>query len=93
MNISIVDDDRYQATYHWAESVWRLSDVELLVVTLAFPRSHIVDDGVAPNVVHCFILVDAEALLANDDTQFTFVVDGFGEFGVRMDFVAIADYG
>lgn len=61
VGVSPIDYGKYEATYHWTESVCRLPDIELFVVTLAFPCSHIIDDGVTPDVVHSFVLANAEA--------------------------------
>ena len=80
-------------TYHWAESVGGFANVELLVVALALSRRHVVDDGVAPNIVHGFILPDAEAFLTDDDAELALVIGGLGELGVRVDVLAVCDDG
>jgi hypothetical protein len=67
---------------HRTKGVWTFAYIELLVISLAFSCSHVVDNGIAPNVIQSVFLLDAEAWLADNDTYFAFVVGGFGEFGM-----------
>lgn len=61
-------------THHWTESIQALAYEELLVVSLSLPSSHVIDDHRAPNMIPRFVLLDTDAAFADDDTEFTFVV-------------------
>ena len=77
---------------HRAKRVSGLADEELLVVSLFLASGNVVDDGVAPDVGHGVVLVDFErGLVADDDADFAFVVEGLGEGGVRVDRLAAGD--
>lgn len=80
-------------TYHRAEGIWRFADVELLMIALALSCRHVVDDGIAPDVVHGFILPNAKAFLANDDSEFALVVDSLGELRVRVNVLSVCNDG
>jgi hypothetical protein len=49
------------------------------VIALPFPCSHIINDGVAPDVVQSVLLFDLEPTFANYHTNFSFVVNGVCE--------------
>jgi hypothetical protein len=61
-------------THHWTESIQALAYEELLVVSLSLPSSHVVDDHRAPNMIPCFVLLDTDAALADDYTEFALIV-------------------
>lgn len=64
---------------YWAVSVWRFANVELLVISLALASSHVVDNGVTPDIVNGICLRDPEPGFANDDTNFTLIIRALGE--------------
>jgi hypothetical protein len=76
---------------NWAKRVRRLSEVKLLVVSLAFSRGHVVDDGVSPYMIHGILFFDLETWFADNDADFSFVVRTFGETWVREDIVTVGD--
>jgi hypothetical protein len=77
--------------YHGAESVGRLADVELLVVPLPLSGSHVVNDGVAPDVLPGILFADPKTRLADNDANLAFIVKALGEPLVRVDILAVSD--
>lgn len=80
-------------TYHRAESVRRLADVELLVIPLALSRGDVVDNSISPNVVHGFVLGYAISVLPNDHADLTLIVESLGKLMVREDVISVCDNG
>ena len=76
---------------HRAERVLRLADEPLAVSALQIARRHIVDDGVAPDVIERARRLDAASALPDDDAEFGFVVDRFGDGPVDPNDVAMRD--
>jgi hypothetical protein len=79
-------------TDHRTECIRRLADIELLMVALSLPRSHIIDDGITPDMAHCICLGDSEACFSDNDANLAFEVDGLGEACVREDGLPAGDY-
>jgi len=69
---------------HRRERVVALPAKELAVVELGVPPAHVVDDGVAHDVLLGVGGVHAVALAAGDDPQFDLVVDPFDPGGRRI---------
>ena len=64
---------------HRREGVERLAQKPLLVAALQVARRHVVDDGVAPDMLHGARRSDGGAGLADHDRELGFVVDRRGE--------------
>lgn len=77
--------------YHRAKCVWRFSNVELLMVTLPFTSRHIVDDGIAPHMIHRFGLGNAKATFANDHSNFSLIIDRLGKARMGEDCVTMSN--
>lgn len=79
--------------YHRAESVCRLANVELLVISLALSCRKVVDDRIPPDVIHGFVLRYAESLLPNDHADLALIVESLGKIMVREDVVPVCNNG
>ena len=79
--------------YHRAESVRRLANVELLVISLAVSRSEVVDNRIPPNVIHGFILGYTESLLPNNHAHFALIVESLGKLMVRENVISVGNNG
>ena len=80
-------------SYHWAESVRRLANVELLVISLTLSRGKVVDDRISPNIIHGFVLGYAESLLPNDHADLSLIVEGLSKLLVRKDVISVRNNG
>ena len=69
------------------------SNIKLLMVALPFPRSHIIDNSIAPHMGHSISFTDPEARLANYQTNLTFVVKTVREVRVGINILAACDNG
>ena len=68
---------------HRAEGVERFTHIPLLVAHLHIACGHIVDDGVAENMLHGICGHDVFAAFANDDGKFGFIVNLFRHLRAR----------
>ena len=92
LNTAGVDTARKRSkSRHHFRGYSRLSNIELLVVSLAFACCHVVDDGETPYMVESVLLANLEARLANNDSDFSLVVNRFCEIGVWVDFISVRD--
>lgn len=63
------------------------------MITLPFPRSHIVDNSIAPHMCHSISFADSEARLTNYQTNLTFIVKAVREARVRIYLLTARDNG
>lgn len=70
---------------HRTEAVLRLAEQPLLVRLLHVARGDIVDDGVAPHVVHGVADAYGAPFAADDDGEFRFVIELLGNALVVQD--------
>ena len=68
---------------HGAEGIEGFAHIPLLVAHLHIACSHIVDDGVAENMLHGVCGRDVFAAFANDDSEFGFIVNLFRHLRAR----------
>lgn len=76
---------------HRAECVWAFANIELLVVSLALSSRNIIDYSVSPDMIQSIFLGYTKSSLANDDADFTLVVNGFSELSVWKDVFAMSN--
>src|SRR3984957_3958112 len=65
----------YRDRAHRAERVLRLADQPLTVASLQVARRHIIDDGIAPDVIECVLGADATTALADNNRELRLVID------------------
>ena len=63
------------------------------MISLPLSGSHVVDDGVSPDIVHGIGLGNTKSWFADDDTELSLIVNRLGEFGVRIKLISIRDNG
>lgn len=64
---------------------------KLLVIALLLTRSHIVDDGIAPDVILCLRFGNPETGFAYNDSYLSLVVERICEIRVKEDLFLIGD--
>jgi len=77
--------------YHGTECVRGFANIELLMIPLALSCSHVIDDRIAPDMLHGTLLGYTEARLANDDTKLALIVSSLGELRMWIDVFAIGN--
>lgn len=61
------------------------------MVPLPLSCGHVIDNGVAPNMVHCVLLADLKSGLPNNDTNLALIIRALREAGVGKYFITICD--
>lgn len=82
----------YSNWSNWAKGIRALANIELLVITLAFTSSNIIDNCVAPDIARSISFRNLEARLADNDADLSLVVYTFCETLVREYFVIMGNY-
>lgn len=83
-----------RGTHHRTECVSGLANVELLVIPLPLSCSHIVNDGVSPDMIPGVFLPDLKPGSAHNDANLALIVRRRGEaLIVAVNVLAVRDNG
>jgi hypothetical protein len=86
-----VTQGSWRVSYNGIECVWSFPYVELLVITLALSCSHVIHDGVSPDVIHSIVFTDTKTVFSHDNSEFTFIISCASELWTWVDTVAIGN--